>query len=91
MTFAIWHLSAPSSPPPPSIASDLSLKPQAKTVLRHLRRKGHISPAEALIVYGISRLAASIYDLRNVGYDIETEIKHDAQNHKYARYTMTFH
>jgi glutamate synthase domain-containing protein 2 len=71
-----------------SIAMDLSLKPQAKTVLRHLKKKGHISPAEALIVYGISRLAASIYDIRNVGYEVDTEVKHDAQNHKYARYTL---
>lgn len=71
-----------------SVAADLTLKPQAKTVLRHLRKNGHISPAEALIVYGISRLAASIYDLRKVGYDIGMEMRHDAQGHKYARYTM---
>lgn len=72
----------------PSIATDLSLKPQAKTVLRHLRKKGHISPAEALIVYSISRLAASIYDIRKVGYEVTVEIKRDAQGHKYAKYTM---
>jgi hypothetical protein len=71
-----------------SIADDLTLKPQAKTVLRHLKRTGHISPAEALIVYGISRLAASIYDLRNIGYGIAMEMRQDAQGHKYARYSM---
>jgi len=72
----------------PTIARDLALKPQAKTVLRHLRKKGHISPMEALIVYSISRLAASIFEIRNLGYEVRTVVKHDAQGHKYAKYTL---
>lgn len=71
-----------------SIAKDLSLKPQAKTILRHLRKHGHISPMQALVVYAISRLAPCIFDIRNVGYIVETQVKRDAQGHKYAKYTM---
>ena len=72
----------------PSIINDLSLKPQAKTILRHLRKHGHISPMQALVVYAIARLAPCIFDIRNVGYAVETQIMHDAQGHKYAKYTM---
>jgi hypothetical protein len=72
----------------PSIVKDMSLKPQAKTILRHLRKHGHISPMQAIVVYGIARLAPCIFDIRNVGYQVDTQIKHDAQGHKYAKYTM---
>lgn len=76
---------------PPTVATDLRLKPQAKTVLRHLRAKGHISPMEALVVYSISRLAACIHDLRKAGYDVSTVIKQDAQGHGYAQYALVVH
>lgn len=72
----------------PSVANDLRLKPQAKTILRHLKKCDHISPAQALIVYGISRLAPCIYEIRSVGYDVITEMKEDAQGHKYASYRL---
>lgn len=72
----------------PSIAADLSLKPQAKTVLRHLRSVGHITPAQALIVYSISRLAACIYEIRKIGYPVKREMRQDAQGHHYARYSL---
>lgn len=72
----------------PTIATELRLKPQAKTVLRHLRNNDHISPAEALIVYGISRLAACVFELRKAGYTVSTDMAADAQGRKYARYSM---
>lgn len=72
-----------------SVANDLRLTPQAKTVLAHLRRpNGHISPAEALIVYGISRLAACIYEIRQAGYTVMSEMRRDAQGHKYTNYKL---
>jgi hypothetical protein len=43
---------------------------------------------QALVVYAIARLAPCIFDIRNVGYVVETQIMHDAQGHKYAKYTM---
>lgn len=43
---------------------------------------------KALIVYGISRLAPSIYDLREIGYDVETVLLRDEQQHQYAQYEL---
>lgn len=56
------------------------------TVARHLRSRGEITPMQALVTYGIYRLAARIHDLRNEGWPIETEMKQDEAGHKYARY-----
>jgi len=73
----------------PSIADDLRLTPQAKTVLVHLKTRQHISPAEALIVYGISRLASCIHEIRRrAGYSVACDIRRDAQGHKYANYRL---
>lgn len=72
----------------PTIANDLRLKPQTKTVLRHLRKGQHISPMQALVVYSISRLAPCIHDIRKAGYNVSTEVKRDAQGHKYAQYAL---
>jgi hypothetical protein len=73
----------------PSVADDLRLTPQAKTVLRHLKTRGNVSPAEALIVYGISRLASCIHEIRRkANYNVNCEIRRDAQGHKYANYSL---
>lgn len=63
---------------------------QTQTVLNHLQRRGSISPMEALVSYGIYRLAAKIYDLREEGFGIHTEMKRDEAGHKYARYTYVY-
>ena len=44
-----------------------------ETVLSHLRRHGHITPVEALVVHKIGRLAPRICELRKRGYIIRTE------------------
>lgn len=72
----------------PSVAADLSLPPQAKTILRHLKKHGHITPMKALIVYGISRLADTIYRIKKVGYHVTMTLLHDDQGHKYAYYEL---
>jgi hypothetical protein len=72
-----------------TVAADLRLTPQARTVLRHIKTRGHISPAEALIVYGISRLASCIHEIRRrANYVVDCEIRRDAQGHKYANYSL---
>jgi hypothetical protein len=71
----------------PSFATEINLKPQTRQILRHLRKES-ISPLEALTVYGISRLAPAIYDLRQAGYTIRSEHKRDAMGHNYTRYTL---
>jgi hypothetical protein len=66
----------------------LKLKPQARKVLNHLTKRKSISPLEALHVYGIYRLAASIHELRKIGIQINTVMKADASGHHYARYEV---
>lgn len=71
-----------------SLARDISLKPQTRTILAHLQRSGSISPMESWGVYGIMRLAAAIHDIRRAGYEVSTDIRKDAARHTYARYSM---
>lgn len=80
-------LVAPAKPTR-SIAKDLRLTPQARTVLKHLEHRGRISPSEALITYSISRLASCIHEVRRAGYNVLCIIKKDEHGHKYARYTL---
>lgn len=63
-------------------------QPVNQTVLRHLRANPSLSPMEAVVVYGIIRLAPAIHDLRAVGYNIVTEMRKDARGHRYARYSL---
>jgi hypothetical protein len=72
----------------PTLADDLRLKPQARKILAHLRAGKSITPMEALTVYSIFRLAASIFEIRKLGYNVETDVREDEQGHKYARYTL---
>lgn len=63
-----------------------------KTQLDHLRdhlKKGlSISPLEALGLYGVFRLAARMKELRNAGWDINTDIKRDINGKVYATYKL---
>jgi hypothetical protein len=62
--------------------------PSARRIERHLEEKGSISPMEALIVYGESRLARCIHELRENGAEITTEMKTDERGHRYGRYSL---
>lgn len=42
-------------------------------ILNHIERYGGLTSAEAFENYGITRLAARVHDLRNMGYDIVTQ------------------
>lgn len=50
-------------------------KTQAYKVLRHLKIYGKIDPFTAISEYGIMRLSARIWNLREMGYTIETHTK----------------
>lgn len=45
---------------------------QRTEVLKHLKRRKSITSKEAFEFYGATRLAALIFDLRKVGYRIDT-------------------
>lgn len=46
----------------------------ARLILEHLIKFGSITPQEALSEYGCMRLGARIWDLRDDGIEIETEM-----------------
>lgn len=64
------------------------LHPSDKVILKHLKKRGSISPMEALASYSCARLAPRIFNLRQAGYPISTKINQDAPGHRYARYTL---
>lgn len=46
---------------------------QTERVIKHLKEYGSITPLEAIREYGITCLGARIWDLRDSGYEIETQ------------------
>lgn len=65
---------------------------QTGRILRHLNDYGSITPLEALEQYGIMRLGARIWDLKQLGYDIETIMERAINKYgetvHYARYLL---
>jgi hypothetical protein len=73
----------------PSLIGDLRLKPQARRVLRYLRKGKSITPMKALVELNISRLAPCIYEIRkHAGYNVSSEVDRDESGHKFARYWL---
>lgn len=58
---------------------------QKDMVLEHMRQHGSITDLEAYNDYGIRRLAATIFKLRDEGYDITT--KNTQGKNRYGRTT----
>lgn len=72
----------------PTVADDLRLTPQARTVLAHLKRHGDITPLKAEGVYGIPRLASCIHEIRRVGYKVNCTVRKDDFGGKYGHYVL---
>lgn len=49
---------------------------QAMLVLKHMQRGEEINPLMALNEYGVFRLGAIIYNLKQEGYDIATRLEY---------------
>lgn len=60
---------------------------QEDAILNHLHNIGPLTPLEALNLYGCFRLGARCWDLRQKGYDIQTEIVHQNGKH-FASYSI---
>lgn len=58
---------------------------QKENIKKHLEDYGAITPIEALNLYGCFRLGARIYDLKEDGMEIETEMVQDRKK-RYAKY-----
>lgn len=50
------------------------MKTQINAILLHLQKKKKITSWEAIELYGATRLAAVIYQLKDYGYDIDTQM-----------------
>lgn len=65
---------------------------QNQQVLNHLAKYGSITPRQALERYGIMRLGARIYDLRDLGYRIDRVMEKGKNRYgkpcTYARYFL---
>lgn len=58
-------------------------------ILEHLRTNPWLTSKEAFEKYGITRLAACIFDLREKGYDIDVETTtRFGEPCSYARYVL---
>lgn len=65
---------------------------QNMLILKHLQTKSGITSWEAISEYGITRLSARIYDLRNNGFDIQDkwieEYNRYGQRTKFKKYFL---
>lgn len=60
---------------------------QNEMILLHLKQHGSITPLDALGAYGCFRLSGRIFELRSMGYDIET-VNETKDGKTYARYFL---
>lgn len=69
---------------------NMTTQSQSAAILKHMMDGRSISQLEAAELYGCWRLGARIYDLRDMGYDIKTEmVTNEATGKRFARYYMT--
>lgn len=62
---------------------------QHDIVMNHIKSNGSISPFEAILDHGITRLAARIHELKEMGHDFRTEMRTNPTTGKrYARYYL---
>lgn len=65
---------------------------QAEKILRHLEDYGSITQMDAIMDYGIMRLASRVNDLRKDGHPIITEVVRGRNRYgeptRWARYRM---
>jgi hypothetical protein len=63
------------------------METQNQLIRQHLESGKSITPLEALSMYGCLRLGARIYDLRQDGLPIKTEIKRNGEKW-FAEYSL---
>ena len=69
------------------IGDNSAIPLQNQLVLDHLRTRS-ITPREALYHYGVFRLAARIFDLRQMGHEIITMRVENEYGNSYAEYHL---
>lgn len=61
---------------------------QVSQVLAHINAGKSITPAIALVVYGIYRLSSVIEDIRHTGVKVDCLIKYDETGKQYGEYRL---
>jgi len=61
---------------------------QNDITLAHLIKHGSLTPLQAMGVYGIHRLPARIYELKQAGHDIRKTTRTDGRGRQYAEYRL---
>ena len=61
---------------------------QSDDLLAYIKQHGTVTPMDALIKLGIYRTAARVYDLRNAGHNIVTDIVETSSGARVARYWL---
>jgi hypothetical protein len=61
---------------------------QTQQILNHLQEGKSITPLEALQLYGCLRLGARIYNIKKLGYEVNTKIKAVGQHKHVAEYSL---
>lgn len=64
------------------------METQVSRIRRHLEAGKTITPAQAIVVYGIFRLSSVIEDLRATGMEIDCVLKYDEMGKQYGEYRM---
>lgn len=59
---------------------------QSKEILKYLQEGNEITPIEALERFNCFRLGARVYDLKKLGYEIETRMVGDKK--RWAQYKL---
>lgn len=60
---------------------------QCQTILKHIRKFGSITSWEGIKRYGITRVGARYWDLKEAGYPIKSELVRQ-RGKKFSRYSL---
>jgi biotin operon repressor len=62
---------------------------QLQTIMNHFKKAKSITQREAMVDYSIQSLTRRITELRDMGFNIETQHKkHPVTGQRYARYVL---
>ena len=64
----------------------MSTATQKEIVLKHLKRRS-LTSWDAIMHYGVTRLADVVYQLKDAGYDIKTTIEY-GEGKRWAKYSL---
>ena len=69
-------------------SGQMHLSPMSLKVLEHLEKSGSISNVEANAVLKCRSVSRRITELKDTGFDIQSEMRKDSTGQRYMRYTL---